>query len=116
VAGDLGLLPGCQARVDVLERLGRLGLEPADLLADGGRAVGRFERAKLLDLGLDLGDRLFEVRQLRIGLKSGCNGRPPLTGKGSAQGGVKSRTCCNAKPPAGPPGRLQLSSRYEDNR
>ena len=61
MARDLGLLPRRQIGVEIGERVGRLALETGDLLADRRRGVGIGERAQLLDLGLDLGDRLFEI-------------------------------------------------------
>jgi hypothetical protein len=61
VAGDLGLLPGRELGIEVLERLRGLGLEAGNLLADGGRAVAARECAQLLHLGVELGHRLFEV-------------------------------------------------------
>ena len=61
VAGDLRLLPGRELRVEILESVCRLGLEAGDLLADRRRAVAGLERAQLLQLGLELGHRLFEV-------------------------------------------------------
>ena len=61
MTGDLRLLPRRELRVEILERLRRLGLEAGNLLADGGRAVARLERAQFLDLGLDLGHGFLEV-------------------------------------------------------
>ena len=61
MAGDLGLLPGRELGIEVLERLRGLGLEAGDLLADRGRAVAGLERAQFLDLGLELGHRLFKI-------------------------------------------------------
>ena len=61
MARDLRLLPGRQVGIELLERLRRLGLEPRDLLADGDRVAARAHGAQLLDLGLELGHRLFEI-------------------------------------------------------
>src|SRR5262249_28750253 len=61
MAGNLSLLPRREFGIDVLEGLRGLGLETGNLLADGGGAVRRLDRAQLLDLGLELGHRLFEV-------------------------------------------------------
>src|SRR5262249_3711695 len=61
MAGNLGLLPRRELGVEILECLRRLGFEAGDLLADGGGAVRRLERAQLLDLSLELGHRLLEV-------------------------------------------------------
>ena len=60
VTRDLGFLPGRQVGVEVLERLGGLGLEPRNLIADRNRAAS-LHGAQLLDLGFEFGNRLFEV-------------------------------------------------------
>ena len=57
----LSLLPGRSAGIEIGERLGRLGLERVDLLADGDRVAPARKSAQFLDLGLEFGDRLFEV-------------------------------------------------------
>ena len=61
MAGDLRLLPRRELGIEVLERLRRLGLQAGDLLADCGRAVAGLQRAQFLELGLELGHRLFEI-------------------------------------------------------
>ncbi len=61
VARHLRLLPGGEGGIKFLQRLGRLGLQPVDFLADGDRIAGLAERAQFLDLGLQFGHRLFEV-------------------------------------------------------
>ena len=61
MARDLRLLPGRQIGIEFLERDRRLDLEPADLLADGDRAVALAHGAQFLDLGLQFGHRLFEI-------------------------------------------------------
>jgi hypothetical protein len=47
MAGDLGLLPGCQLGVEFLERLRRLAFDAGDLLVDGNRVALGLERAQL---------------------------------------------------------------------
>jgi hypothetical protein len=59
-AGDLRFLPGRQVLVDLGERLGRLGLEARDLVGDRN-VTARLHGAQLLDLLLELADRLFEI-------------------------------------------------------
>ena len=61
MAGDLRLLPGRQLGVEVAQRLRAPCLEPADLVGDGDGVALGLQRAQLLDLGLELGHRLFEV-------------------------------------------------------
>ena len=61
MARDLRLLPGCQLGVEFPQRLVRLGLEALDLVADGDGVAARRHGAQLLDLGLQFGDRLFEI-------------------------------------------------------
>ena len=61
MAGDLRLLPGRQLGVDVGERLAGARLQPGDLVIDGDRVALVAERAQLLDLALEIGDRLFEI-------------------------------------------------------
>ena len=61
MARHLGFLPGRQRRVELLQRRVGLAFEPGDLLADGDRVAGLLERAQLLDLRLQFGDRLFEI-------------------------------------------------------
>ena len=55
----LRLLPGRQSGIEFLERLRRLALDAADFLAD--RVAVAVQRAQFVDLGLELGHRLFEV-------------------------------------------------------
>ena len=62
VARDLGLLPGGELGVGLRQQLGGAALEPDDLVGDVElAAVG--EQAQLLDLALELEDRLFEVEE-----------------------------------------------------
>src|ERR1051325_7555367 len=49
---DLRLLPGRQARIDVLERQIGLSLQPADFVAYRDAFAGGGECAQLLDLGV----------------------------------------------------------------
>ncbi len=56
---DQRLLPRRQVQIEVGQRLRRLVLDLPDLLGDIG-ARGR-KRPQLVDLGVELGDRLFEV-------------------------------------------------------
>ena len=65
MAGDLRFLPGGQPLIDVGERLGGLRLELGDLLADRHRVALGAERAQLLDLALEVVDRLFEVEECK---------------------------------------------------
>src|SRR5882672_4744172 len=61
MTGDLRLLPGRQLAVDIGQRLRGAGLEARDIVVDGdGVALGA-EGAQLLDLALEVGDRLFEL-------------------------------------------------------
>ena len=59
-ARDLGLLPGREVLVELLQRRRRLGLEPRDLVADR-HVAARLHGAQLLDLLLELAHRLFEI-------------------------------------------------------
>src|SRR5262249_46475731 len=61
VARHLRLLPRREVGKQRLQRLGGAGLEALDLLADRHRVAARLHGAQLLDLGLELGNRLFEV-------------------------------------------------------
>ena len=61
MARDLRLLPRAEAGVEVLQRRRGLGLEPRHVVDDRDRVVALAERAQLLDLRLELGDRLFEI-------------------------------------------------------
>ncbi len=58
---DLRLLPRRQAPIERLQRLCGARLEAFDLLADRHRIALGAERAQFLDLGLEVGHRLFEV-------------------------------------------------------
>ena len=77
MARHLRLLPGRELGIELLERLRGLGLEAGNLLADGDRVLAGLERAQLLDLGLELGHRLFEVEvaahQAALRLRRGRN-------------------------------------------
>ena len=53
------LLPWRQIGVEIVQRLGRLVLDPRNLIADV--AAGRCQCAQFVDLGLEFGDGLFEV-------------------------------------------------------
>ena len=59
VAGDLGLHPGIKAGVGFLPELLRLFAQLLDLRIE--RAGGRREQVQLLDLRLEIGDRLFKL-------------------------------------------------------
>ena len=59
MARDLRLLPRRQPGIELLERDRSLALDAVDFLADGV-AVG-MQRAQLVDLGLELGHRFFEI-------------------------------------------------------
>lgn len=61
MAGDLRLLPGREGGVELGEGRGGLALEPRHVLGDRHRAVAGAEGAQLLQLGLEFGDRLFEI-------------------------------------------------------
>src|SRR4051812_18097988 len=75
--GDLGFLPRGERRVEVLQRLCGLGLEPPDLLAQRSRAVAGLDRAQFLNLGLDLGQRFFKVEIAAHRPQIGMNRTPP---------------------------------------
>src|SRR5262249_10884620 len=81
MAGDLGLLPGRELGIEILERLRRLRLQAGDLLADGGRAVACLERAQLIGLALELGHRLFEIE---------------IAAHGPALAGIRRRGACSS--------------------
>ena len=59
MARDQRLLPRRQIGVEIGQRLRRLLLDLADLLADIG--AGRGERAQLVHLGIEFSDGLFEI-------------------------------------------------------
>ena len=61
VAGDLRLLPGREPGVDVGKRLVGPRFQAVDLLVDGDGVTLVAERLELLDLALEVGNRLFEV-------------------------------------------------------
>jgi hypothetical protein len=58
---DLRLLPRRHVGIEVAQRLIRLGLQADDLFADRDSVSGSLHGAELLDFGLQLGHRLFEV-------------------------------------------------------
>jgi len=62
VPGHLGDLPGRELGVDVLLQSLALGLQAGDLLGNVHRRVV-LDEAKLLDLLLQFGDRLFKVEE-----------------------------------------------------
>jgi hypothetical protein len=62
MARDLRDLPGRELRVDVLGELAALLGQPLDLLRDVDRAVV-LDEAQLLDLLLELRDRLLEIQE-----------------------------------------------------
>jgi hypothetical protein len=65
VACDLGLLPGRQLGVGLAQQLLGARLEPRDLIPElQVAALGQM--AQLLDLALELADRLLEVQQLGL--------------------------------------------------
>src|SRR5262245_20350261 len=97
VARDLRLLPGREAGIEVLERLGGLRLQPADLLPDCRRALGGLDGAQFVKLSLDLGNRLRKVEIAAHRPLVACEGAPPRPGAKSLQGGCKSR---DGGPPA----------------
>src|SRR5262249_12233537 len=57
----LGLLPRGEICIEGFERLRGACLEPLDFVADGNRIALGVKRAELLNLGLELGYRFFEV-------------------------------------------------------
>ena len=61
MTGDKRLLPRRQRRVELLQRRRRLGLEASDIVRDGHGIVVGAEGAQFLELGFQLGDRLFEI-------------------------------------------------------
>jgi hypothetical protein len=63
MARELGDLPGREVRKDVLRELFALLLQAGDLFLDVDRRSGR-NVLELFDLGLELGDRLFEIEEI----------------------------------------------------
>ncbi len=61
MARDEGLLPWREAGIEVLQGGGGLRLEAGDVVGDRDRVALLAEGAQFLDLGLQLGDRLFEI-------------------------------------------------------
>src|SRR5262249_18976833 len=61
MARHLCLLPRRQAAVEFLQCGRRLDLNAVDFLANGDGIAARLHGAQFLDLGLELGHRLFEV-------------------------------------------------------
>jgi hypothetical protein len=66
MAGDLRLLPGRELGVGLAQQLLGTGLEARDLLAQAELAVAGGKVAQLLDLALELADRLLEFEQLSL--------------------------------------------------
>src|ERR671910_503832 len=56
-----GLLQGAQIGLELLQGRGGLGLEALDVVADRDRVAVLAEGPQLLELGLELGDGLFEI-------------------------------------------------------
>jgi hypothetical protein len=75
VAGDLGLLPGVELGVGLAQQLLGACLEPRDLVPKLEVAT-LGEMAELLDLALELADRLLEVQQLGLLLSMMAGSRP----------------------------------------
>ena len=61
MARHLRLLPRRELGIELLERERGFHLEPADLVADGDRAIALAHGAQFLDLGLQFGHRFFEI-------------------------------------------------------
>ena len=61
MAGHKGLLPGRQLAIEILQGLGGLGLQTGDVVGNGDGVTVLTERPKLLDLGFQLRDGLFEI-------------------------------------------------------
>ena len=61
MARHLRLLPRRHRGVEIPQRLHRLGFEPADFLLDLHLVAAGLNGAKLLDLGIEFGDRFFKV-------------------------------------------------------
>jgi hypothetical protein len=62
MARHLRLLPGRQLRIDVGQRLVGPRLQPVDLVADADGVALVAERLELLDLALEVGNRLSKSR------------------------------------------------------
>ena len=70
MARHLRLLPGRQVGIELLQGEGGLGLEAVDLVADGDGRAALAHGAQFLDLGLELGHRLFEVEIAAHGVQA----------------------------------------------
>ena len=73
MARDLRLLPRRKVRVELAQRVGRLAFDARDLFADLHAAGRLFERAQLLDLGFEFGNRLFKIEIGAHQIYSGLN-------------------------------------------
>ena len=82
VARDLDFLPGRERGVKIGERLGGLGLELGQLLADRDALSLLGQRAQFLHLGFEFGDGLFEI-------EIGAHGRRCFLMIGGLGGGRK---------------------------
>jgi len=65
VAGQLGNLPAAQVAEDTGRQAATLVLQAGNLVADVQRIVATHQ-AQLFDLGLQVGDRLFEIEKIRV--------------------------------------------------
>ncbi len=74
MARDLGLLPGIELAVGLRQELGGAALEAGDLVGQIELGAAR-QMAQLLDLALELGDRLFEIEKAAHP-RSGTGWRP----------------------------------------
>src|SRR6187431_1488475 len=83
MAGDLRHLPGREAGIDVLGEEQALLAQPVDLLGDVDRRLV-LDVAQLVDLGLELGDRLLEVEEMSFAHGTPLN-RTAATGRGCAK-------------------------------
>ena len=61
MAGDLRLLPWRQIGIEIEQRLGGLGFQPGQFLADANALAIGAQRAQFLDLGFEIGHRLFKI-------------------------------------------------------
>ena len=61
MAGDLRLLPRRQIGIEIEQRFGRLGFQPGQFLANANALAISAKRAQFLDLGFEIGHRLFKI-------------------------------------------------------
>jgi hypothetical protein len=78
VTGDLRLLPRCELGVGLAQQLVGARFEASDLVSEVELRAAASEVAQLLDLSLQLADRLFEFEQFRSPPLCGNDNQPAL--------------------------------------